>query len=96
MASTGFLKKEKWFEIEREDTRPTRRNAAVTEEGEERRENVLREEAARLEVRRNFFNVRAAKAWNQIPDKVKNQKSVNAFKSSYDAWRMKQTSATVQ
>ena len=57
---------------------------------------MLREEAARLEVRRNFFNVRAAKAWNQIPDKVKNQKSVNAFESSYDAWMMKQTSATVQ
>ena len=44
-------------------------------------------ESARLEVRKNFFNVRAAKAWNDIPQTVKEQTSVNAFKNAYDRWK---------
>ena len=59
----------------------------MTEEGEIRRENVLVEEAARLEVRRNFFTLRASKQWNEIPDKVRNQSSINAFKTAYDRWK---------
>ena len=74
--------KNKWFQIEGDDTRATRRNTQVTEEGEKRRTNVLKEEAARLEVRR----VRAAKTWNKIPDKVREQKSTNAFKNAFDNW----------
>ena len=70
------------------EVRPTRRNTTVTKRGEEvRKENVLRIEAARLEIRRNFYNVRAAKAWNTMPDHVKSQKSVNAFKNAYDRWK---------
>ena len=85
----GFNKvdKDKWFNIEQSDTRATRRNTEVTEEGEIRRENVLVEESARLEVRRNFFTVRASKQWNEIPDKVRNQSSINAFKTAYDRWK---------
>ena len=66
---------------------PTKGDTAITEEGEVRRENVLVEEAARLEIRKNFFNVRAAKTWNGIPDKVRNQSSINAFKTAYDNWK---------
>ena len=54
--------------------------------GEIRRAHVLKIESARLEVRRNFFTVRAAKAWNEIPGHVQNQTSVNGFKKAYDAW----------
>ena len=78
--------KNKWFQIEQDDARATRRNTEVTEEGEKRRTNVLKEEAARLEVRRNFYTVRTAKSWNKIPDAVRNQKSTNAFKNAYDRW----------
>ena len=80
----GFnrVDKNKWFQIEKEDTRPTRRNTEITEEGEVRKENVLVEEAARLETRRNFYNVRAARTWNSIPDKVRNKTSINAFKTA--------------
>ena len=53
--------KENWFEFEAEDQRPTRRNTEITKEGERRRGNVLREERARLDVRKNSFNVRAAR-----------------------------------
>ena len=42
-----------------------------------------------LEVRRNFFNVRATKTWNGIPDTVRQKKTVNAFKSAYDDWKKK-------
>ena len=82
--------KEKWFKIETADSRATRRNTEVTEDGERRRTDVLLVETARLEVRKNFFNVRAAKAWNDIPEEVKNQTSVNAFKNAYDKWRYEQ------
>ena len=78
--------KNKWFDIEQDSTRATRRNTEVTEEGERRRENVLKEEAARLEVRRNSYTVRAAKIWNKIPEKVREQKSTNAFKNAFDKW----------
>ena len=83
----GFIKveKEKWYILKEEDSRPTRRNTKITEGNEHRRANVLKEEAERLEIRRNFFNIRAVKAWNSIPDDVKAKIFVYAFKNAYDA-----------
>ena len=78
--------RDKWFYIEQEDSRATRQNTEITQEGERRRENVLREEASRLEVRKNSYTVRAARTWNKIPEKVRDQKSTNAFKNAYDSW----------
>ena len=85
----GFnnVKKEEWFSLEEEDSRPTRRNASVTDEGVKKKMHVLRIESARLEVRKNFFNIRAAKSWNGIPQSVKEKTSVNAFKNAYDKWK---------
>ena len=80
-------KKEKWFEFEDENQRPTRRNTEITEDGERKISNVLREEKARLEVRKNFFIVRAAKLWNRIPESVREKTSVNSFKNAYDKWK---------
>ena len=94
----GFnnVKKEDWFKLEEEDTRPTRRNAEVTEEGVKRKVHVLRMESARLEVRKNFYNIRAAKSWNGIPQSVKEKTSVNAFKNAYDRWKNANQNETVQ
>ena len=75
-----------WFKVVGEEARPTRANTTIGEEGEERRECVLEVERASLEIRRNFFHIRAAKEWNSIPDPVKKQKTVNGFKTAYDAW----------
>ena len=85
----GFnhVDKHQWFEIEDEEQRPTRRNTVIDADGEKRRKNVLRVEAARLEIRKNFYNVRAAKTWNQIPDEVREKKTVNGFKNAYDKWK---------
>ena len=59
----------------------------INEEGETRRKNVLKVEKARLEIRKNFFNIRAAKVWNEIPDNVREKKTVNGFKIAYDKWK---------
>ena len=85
----GFnrVEKSQWFEIESEEQRPTRRNLVIDEEGERRRVNVLKVEAARLEIRKNFFNIRAANVWNAIPDEVREKKTVNGFKNAYDKWK---------
>ena len=84
----GFnhVDKNKWFKFESEEARPTRSNTTITAEGAKRRPDVIRGESARLEVRKNFYNVRISKKWNDIPDEVKTQKSVNAFKNAYDRW----------
>ena len=52
-----------------------------------RKETVLEVERANKEIRKNFFSVRAAKAWNEIPEKVKNQNNVNGFKNASVGWK---------
>ena len=63
--------------------------ASVSEEGEERREWVVQVERANIEIRRNFFTIRAAKTWNAVPDRVKSRRTVNSFKTAYGNWREK-------
>ena len=48
---------------------------------------VLVVDRARLEIRRNFFTIRAAKTWNELPEIVKNCTSINGFKTAYDNWK---------
>ena len=87
----NHVDKTQWFEVEDEGQRPTRQNVVITEEGERRKKNVLKVETARLEIRKNFFNVRAANIWNKIPDEVREKKSVNGFKTAYDGWKNEKT-----
>ena len=84
----GFNKvqKEKWFTFESEDARPTRSNTVITDEGEKRRQFVMKGEMARLETRKNFYSVRITKEWNEILDWVKEKETVNGFKNAYDKW----------
>ena len=93
----GFSKVEKdeWFEEVGEAARPTRANTTITSEGQIKKEKVLKVGSAKLEVRKNFFNIRAASSWNELPERVKMQTLVNAFKNAYDAWD-KSKSDTVQ
>ena len=85
----GFnrVEKDKWFTVVGEDARATRMTTIVTDAGEIRKENVLQLERARLDVRKNFFTVRAVKQWNELPEEVKKKTSINAFKNSYDKWK---------
>ena len=92
----GFnkMEKDKWFTQVGEEARATRMTTMVTDEGVVRKENVLQLERARLDVRKNFFTIRAAKHWNELPETVKSKTSINAFKNSYDEWRKNQTQST--
>ena len=85
----GFnqVDKNNWFDIETEKRRPTRRNVVITQDGEIRKKNVLKVETARLDVRKNFFTIRAANVWNKIPVEVREKNTVNGFKASYDGWK---------
>ena len=76
----------RWFRRVQEETRPLRSNTTMQEGAEVRRE-MLEIERTRLEVRKNFFVVRAARTWNNLPDGVKCQRTVNGFKNAYDAWK---------
>ena len=47
----------------------------------------LKQQNARLEVRRNFFSQRVVDSWNKIPAVIKDTKNVNSFKRLYGAHR---------
>jgi hypothetical protein len=42
--------------------------------------NNLKVQAARTDIRKNFFTIRAAKAWNELPDPLKNEPDKEKFK----------------
>ena len=48
---------------------------------------VLVIDRAQLETRCNFFMIRAAKTWYELPETVKNCLSINGFKTAYDNWK---------
>ena len=89
----GFSRVERddWFDLRsREMSRPTRANSTI-EDGEERRKrDVLYEERAQKEIRKNFFTIRVVQAWNELPENVKEAESINSFKNRYDRWKEKQ------
>ena len=85
----GFNKVDtsKWFQTIPDDARPTRATAKIDGEKVVKKESVLVVERARLETRRNFFAIRAAKKWNDLPELVKTSTSINGFKNAYDRWK---------
>ena len=88
----GFnrVSKENWFQEIPENARPTRMNAVMEGDKVVKKQSVLQVERARLETRRNFFSIRAAQQWNELPELVKNSTSINGFKNAYDRWRNNQ------
>ena len=88
----GFNRVEKsaWFQLQNDDARPTRSNAVVLDGSEVRRREVIVQPRANLELRKNFYTIRAAGEWNGIPDAVKEATTVNGFKNAYDVWKKRQ------
>ena len=86
----GFNKVDKaeWFDF-RDSTnmRATRSTVSVSGDGQQDRSDVLFMGNVRLDSRKNFFTVRVIAKWNRIPDDVKRQRTINAFKNSYDRWK---------
>ena len=86
MALNSKVEKNEWFEEVGDEARPTRANSVITNQGHVKKEKILKVPNARLEVRKNFFSIRAARTWNDLPERVKTQQSINSFKNAYDAW----------
>ena len=82
--------KSAWFEIpEQEQNRPgTRSHTTIRVDGEDEVRVSLLREHARTDIRKNSFRLRAARAWSEIPDNVRNVKTTNAFKNAYDRWKL--------
>ena len=77
-----------WFQIADENSRATRSTSSVSDIGdEEKKTNILKMESVRLDIRKNFFTVRVVKEWNGLPEKLRQQTSVNSFKNAYDSWK---------
>ena len=86
----GFnkVKRDEWFSFRSaSNSRATRSTVVINEDGSEDREDVLFMGNVRLDSRKNFFTVRSIGKWNQIPDAVKSQKTINSFKDNYDRWK---------
>ena len=82
------VEKNEWFDIRsNEVTRPTRGNSTIVDGVETKKTETLYKKPATGEVRNNFFTVRVAREWNELPEKVKEVTSVNSFKTAYDTWK---------
>ena len=89
MRGYNRMERDSWFRLLEEGANPTRSNTVGVGEEEVGRREVVVMERASLEVRRNFYTVRVQTQWNEIPEEVKAQKSVNSFKNQYEKWRQK-------
>ena len=47
---------------------------------------LLKVSRANLDFRKNFFSIRGAKIWNNLPSTIRESSSVNRFKNSYVAY----------
>ena len=73
------MEKETWFDMAAQGTRLTRLAADPMN---------VRQRAARLEVRRNFYSNIVVDQWNRLPDELKNAVTVNSFKNGLKKqWR---------
>ena len=48
---------------------------------------ALQSRMSRLDLRKNFFSVRLPPIWNSLPLSIRQSKSINEFKNSYDRFR---------
>ena len=84
------VEKSEWFDVRcSEVTRPTRGNTEVIDGTEIKKIETLYKKPAKNEIRNNFYTVRVARSWNELPEEVKGVKTVKTVKSAYDAWKKK-------
>ena len=93
----GFNRVDKndWFHLRDPATsRATRSTVSVSNDVPEQRKDVLFKECVRLDTRKHFFTVRVIQEWNDLPDCVRNQKTINSFKNHYDELKRRQRTNT--
>ena len=76
-----------WFKRAIQPTvRETRSSVTIEDGVTTRNAEVLYKPAANNDTRNNFFTIRVIRRWNELPEAVKTQKSVNGFKTALDKW----------
>ena len=89
----GFnnVDKHAWFEIPDPERirQSTRSSSAIDDNGEEVDRISLTRERARTDLRNQSYRFRTSRSWSLVPDAVRNSKTINGFKNSYDAWKQK-------
>ena len=78
-----------WFDIPEPNParQSTRSTTSIGTDGNESNRTILLRERPRTEQRNQSYRIKTARAWNLLPDNVRNSRSVNAFKNLYDAWK---------
>ena len=85
------VNRDEWFDLRsRDESRPTRSNTTIEDGQEIRKKDVIYEPRSQRDTRKNFYTVRVSKMWNDLPEKIKDANSVNAFKNMYDKWMQEQ------
>lgn len=73
-----------WFQFQSDTHRPLRGNTEIADDGNVRKKLTLKGRHSNTELRRNFFSNRVIRPWNELPESLRCEKSVNAFKNGYD------------
>ena len=73
-----------WFQFQSDTHRPLRGNTEISDDGNVRKKLTLKGRHSNIELRRNFFSNRVIRPWNELPETLRCEKSVNAFKNGYD------------
>ena len=89
-ALKGFYKidPDKWFNRADQGTARETRSSVTVEDGmTTRNTEILYKPPASHDIRNNFFTVRVVRPWNELPEDVRSQKTVNSFKTALDGWQ---------
>ena len=86
MNGLNRVEKNAWFEIVQGGNRPTRGNTVEENGVAENKSCIIVKKSVRLDLRKNFFTHRVVNDWNGLPEKIRSQKSLNAFKNALDSW----------
>ena len=79
--------REAWFKrVDQLTARETRSSVTIEEGVSTHNAVVLYKPMANHDTRDNFFTVRVVRRWNELPENVKTQKTVNSFKTALDKW----------
>ena len=88
-ALKGFYKVDRdvWFcRANQRTMRETRASVTIEDGVTTQNTEVLYKPPAIHDLRNNFFTVRVVRPWNELPEDVKSQKTVNGFKTALDRW----------
>ena len=88
-ALKGFYRvdRDEWFTRANQRTVRETRSSVTVEDGTTiHNTDILYKPPALHDIRNNFFTVRVVRPWNELPESVRNQKTVNSFKTALDGW----------